>query len=33
MYSHLNKEQRLELGFLLREGYSLRRLVCRNASA
>ena len=24
MYSHLNKEQRLELGFLVREGYSLR---------
>ena len=25
MYSHLSREQRLELGFLLREGYSLRR--------
>ena len=25
MYSHLNREQRLELGFLLREGCSLRR--------
>ena len=25
MYLHLNREQRLDLGFLLREGYSLRR--------